>query len=124
MILNEFLNSMRNMVYGDSETMPTHIAVGIGTTAVTATDTTLDNEIFPDGANRCAISGRSKPTDKKFRMQVILGRSEANGRDITEIGAVNAATAGTLHNRVVIPKIVKDASYELLIQIEDTFSNV
>lgn len=124
MILDAFLKLLRNVVYGGTETMPTHIAIGIGTTAVTASDTALENEIYPDGSNRSAISGRTKPSDKKYRMQMLIGMGEANGNDITEVGAANAATGGTFHNRVVISAISKDASYELKIQIEDTFSNV
>ena len=124
MILDGFLKLFRNVVYGDSVTMPTHIAVGTGTTAVTASDTSLQTEIFPDGANRSQITSRTKPTDNTLRLLMLVTVGQANGESLTELGAANAATGGTFHNRIVHPAIAKDASYELKYQIEDAFSNV
>lgn len=117
MIVDAWLTEIRNFIYGDSVTAPTHIAVGTGTTAALASNTALETEIYPDGANRNAITSRTKPSAKKARLQTLIAAGEANGNTITEVGALNAATGGTLMNRVLPTAIAKDASFELKIQI-------
>lgn len=124
MIVDAFLNLIRNAIYGDSVTYPTHIAIGTGTTAAAASDTTLETEIQPDGANRSAISSRTKPAAKKVRLQMLVGAGEANGEDLTEVGALNAATGGTLMNHIIHTAISKDASFELKYQIQIETSDV
>lgn len=124
MNLTAGLNLLRDAMYGDSVTFYTHIAVGTGTTAVAATDTALVTEIHPDGANRSAISSRTKPSAKKVRYQMLVGAGEANGHDLTEVGAANAASAGTFMNRIVHTKIEKDPTFELKYQIQNTLSDV
>lgn len=117
MIVDAFLNSLRDFIYGDSPTAPTHIAIGTGTTAAAASDMTLETEILPDGANRNAITSRTKPSTKKVRMQTILAAGHANGTALREVGALNAATGGTLTNRVVHSVINKDETFEVKYQI-------
>lgn len=117
MIVDAFLNAIRDAVYGDSFTAPSHIAVGTGTTPALASDTALETEIYPDGSNRKTISSRTKPSAKKVRLQTLIAAGEANGYALAEVGALNAATGGTLMNRVVLTPINKDASFELKIQI-------
>ena len=124
MIVDAWLNAVRDFLYGDSITAPTHIAIGTGTTAAAAGDTALETEVFPDGANRSAISSRTKPSAKKTRFQMLVGVGEANGEDLTEVGALNAVTGGTLMNHVIHTKIEKDASFELKYQIQTEISDV
>ena len=124
MIVDAFLNLLRDAIYGDSVTYPTHIAIGTGTTAAAAGDTALETEVFPDGANRSAISSRTKPAAKKVRFQMLVGAGEANGEDLTEVGCLNAATGGTLMNRVVHNVISKTAAFELKIQVQTETSDV
>lgn len=124
MIVDAFLNSVRDFIYGDTITAPSHIAVGTGTTPALASDTALETEIFPDGANRNAITSRTKPSAKKVRLQTLIAAGEANGNVLTEVGILNAATGGTLMNRVVHTAINKDASFELKVQILTELSDV
>lgn len=124
MIVDAFLNLLRDAIYGDSVTYPTHIAIGTGTTAAAAGDTALETEVYPDGANRSAISSRTKPAAKKVRFQMLVGVGEANGEDITEVGVLNAATGGTLMNHVIHNVISKTAAFELRYQIQTTLSDV
>jgi hypothetical protein len=124
MIVDAWLNALRNFIYGDAITAPTHIAVGTGTTAALASDTALETEIHPDGANRNAITTRTKPSSRKVRLQTLITAGEANGHVLTEVGALNAATGGTLMNRVVHTAINKDASFELKVQILTEVSDV
>lgn len=124
MIVDAWLTAMRNAIYGDAFTAPTHIAIGTGTTPALASDTALETEIYPDGANRNAITSKTKPSAKKVRLQTLIAANEANGNVITEVGALNAATGGTLTNRVLPTAITKDGSFELKIQILIELSDV
>lgn len=124
MIVDAFLTALRNAMYGDSVTMPTHIGVGSGTTLVAAGDTILETEVFPDGANRSAISSRTKPSASSVRLQMLIGVGEANGENLTEVAAFNAVTGGTMTNHVVHAAITKTAAYQLKIQIQITNSDV
>jgi len=124
MIVDAFLNSLRDWIYGDSVAAPSYIAIGTGTTAASASDTTLETEVLPDGANRNAITTRTKPSAKKVRLQTILAAGHANGSALTEVGAINAATGGTLTNRVVHTAINKDSTFEVKYQILIEMSDV
>ena len=124
MIVDAWLNAMRDFIYGDAITAPTHMAVGTGTTPALASDTTLETEIYPDGANRKAITSRTKPSARKVRLQTLIAAGEANGNALTEVGVLNAATGGTLMNRVVHTAIHKDASFELKVQILTELTDV
>lgn len=124
MILNDFLELLRDAIYGDSVTMPTHIAIGTGTTAVLESDTALETEVFPNGSSRSAITGRTKPANNAVRLQMLVASGEANGSNLTEVGAVNAATSGKFANRMVHNLIPKTAAFELLYQIKYTITDV
>lgn len=124
MIVDAFLNAIRNWAYGDSITAPTHIAIGTGTTAAAAGDTALETEVLPDGSNRNEITTRTKPLTKKVRLQTIIAAGHANGSALTEVGALNAATGGTLTNRVVHTAINKDVTFEVKYQILIELSDV
>ena len=124
MIVDAGLNAVRDFIYGDTISAPSHIAVGTGTTPALASDTTLETEIYPDGANRNLITSRTKPSAKKVRLQTLITAGEANGNVLTEVGVVNAATGGTFTNRVVHTAIHKDASFELKVQILTEISDV
>lgn len=117
MIVDAWLNAIRDFLYGDTITYPTHIAIGTGTTAASSSDTTLETEILPDGANRNAITSRTKPAAKKVRLQTMIAAGDANGNALTEVGVLNAATGGTLMNHVIHTAINKTAAFELKIQI-------
>lgn len=124
MILDGWLSEMIKAIYGGTITIPTHIAVGIGTTAAVGSDTALETEIFPDGANRKTITTKTKPSPKTVRLQTLIAAGEANGHKLTEIGVSNAASGGTFMNRVVHTEIDKDASFELKVQVLTELSDV
>lgn len=125
MILDAWLTVLRNYFYGDSVSpIPTHIAIGTGTTAVTASDTALETEIFPTGSARNEISATSRVATNKVKYQINIGANEANGYALTEYGLVDAATGGTLQNHLVHGAINKTASFELIYFVEEEFSNV
>lgn len=124
MIVDVFLNAIRNAIYGDSITFPSHMAIGTGTTDATAGDTTLETEVYPDGANRSIIDSKTKTTSKRISYYMAVAAGEANGNTLTEVGVLNAVTGGTLANHFIHLGIVKDASFELRYQINFNLSDV
>ena len=111
MILDDFIEDLRDLIYGDGITMPTHIALGTGTTAATSADTTLETEV-----ERKAASKNKSGTDTVAYAST-LSVAEGNGNTLTEVGAINAASAGTLANRQLFPGFSKTAQYEIRVQI-------
>ncbi len=55
-------------------------------------------------------------------MNVAAG--EGNGNTLTEVGALNAVSGGTLMNRFVNTGIIKTSSFELVYQIVTELSDV
>lgn len=110
-ILDGWLTVVRNAMYGDAITAPTHVAIGTGTTPVTGADTTLETEIL-----------RGTCTNGKVGNDIVSytrtwATTDGNGNSFTECCAVNAAAAGTLANRKIFPAFAKTSSYELRLSI-------
>ena len=124
MIVDAWLSAVRDMLYGDSVTQASHLAVGTGTTGETANDTALETEVYPDGSNRSAIDSKSKPSSKAVQFQMNISASQLDGVALTECGLLNAATGGTLVNRITHSAIHKTTAYELRYQILVTGSDV
>lgn len=80
-----------------------HIAVGTGTTAAAATQTALVTEL-----NRQAATYAHTAGTKTFTFTANFAAGVATGA-ITEAGVFNAASAGTMLDRVVFPVINKGA---------------
>ena len=111
MILDGWLTVVRDAMYGDAITAPTHVAIGTGTTAVTGADTTLETEVLRDACTNGKVG-----TDKVSYTKT-WATTDGNGNSFTEAGAINAASAGTLANRKIFPEFAKTASYELRVSI-------
>jgi len=124
MIVDAFLNLIRDAIYGDTVTWLSHIGIGTGTTAVTASDTTLETEIYPYGSARASISSKTKSVSKKAVLQLSLLPAQANGNALTEVSAFNAGTGGTMANRIVHTAINKTSLFELVYQITIEMSDV
>jgi len=90
-----------------------HMAVGTGSTAAAASDTTLETE-----AGRAALTGTTNvtttTTNDAVQYTSTFGPGVATGA-LTEAGLLNAATAGTLIARTVFAVITKDALDSLTI---------
>lgn len=111
MILDGWLTVVRNAMYGDAITAPTHVAIGTGTTPVVGTDTTLETEVL-----------RSSCVNGKVGTDIVSytktwATTDGNGNSFTEACAVNAASAGTLANRIIFPAFNKTSAYELRVSI-------
>ena len=124
MIVDAWLSAVRDMLYGDSVAQASHLAVGTGTTGETANDTALESEVHPNTTDRSAIDSRSKPSSKAVQFQMNISASQLDGVALTECGLLNAATGGTLVNRITHSAINKTTDFELRYQILVTGSDV
>ena len=124
MIVDGFLNKIRDALTGSTVTWPTHIGIGTGSTPVTASDAALVTEVYPYGSSRSLISSATNTITKKAVYQLSLLPAQANGNSLKEVGAFNAATGGTMTNRMVHNQIIKTSSFELIYQITITLSDV
>lgn len=111
MILNDWITVVRDAMYGDAITAPTHVAIGTGTTPVAGTDTTLETEVLRSTCVNGKVGTDIVSYTKTF------ATTDGNGNSFTEACAVNAATAGTLTNRKIFPAFNKTDQFELRVSI-------
>jgi hypothetical protein len=89
---------------GSRPALLSHIAVGTGATAAVAGNTGLQIEL-----SRIAAAYAHTLSTKVFTMSCTFGVGVGTGA-LTEAGVFNAASAGTMLDRVVFPVINKGAS--------------
>lgn len=100
-----------------------HIAVGTGTSAVTAADSALELEVFrkPIRPIDPQVDVTTTNDDrKKVMVSVELDFTEGNDA-LTEAGIFNADTDGVMYNRVVFPAINKTSDFKLTLLWEILF---
>jgi hypothetical protein len=84
----------------------TYLAVGVGTTAADAANTTLESEIVDSGLERAAATCSRVTTDvTNDTAQLLKSWSVTGTKAVTECGALNAASTGTLLGRQVFSAI-------------------
>ena len=84
----------------------TYLAVGTGTTAAAAGDTTLETEITDSGLARAsATASRVTTTVTNDTAQLDKTWSVTGTKAVTEAGALNAASTGTLLGRQVFSAV-------------------
>lgn len=93
-----------------------YIAVGTGTTAAAATQTTLVTELARGAAAYSHTAGT-----KVMKFTATFAAGTATGA-ITEAGVFNAASAGTMLDRVVFPVINKGADDTVTAEFTFTLS--
>lgn len=86
------------LLCGDASAVPfTYLAVGTSSTAVGATDTTLTAEIVDSGLARAAGTvSRITTTTTNDTFQITKTWTASGSKTIEEVGAFNAASAGTM----------------------------
>lgn len=84
-----------------------YIAVGTGTTAAAAGDTTLETEITDSGLARAqdASPTRSTTTQTNDTLEINYSWSVTGTKAVTEMGLLNAASSGTLVGRNVFAAV-------------------
>lgn len=111
-------NLLRDFLAGDAVTGLTHFAVGLGTTAADAADTTLETEEFRD------VTTQFVDDAGKLTVKFYLPSGAANGHTLTEAGIFTAAVAGTMYNRAVHAGIAKTVNIALIYSWDLTFTAV
>ncbi len=111
-VVNTGLAMIGDRLQSNSVSALSHIAVGTGATAVTATDTALQTELF-----RKAIDTSSTPGSSLI-VSTVLGVTEGNGT-YGEVGTFNASSGPTMFNRINVT-YTKNSGEE--VKIEFTFN--
>lgn len=84
----------------------TYLAIGIGTTAAAAGDTTLESEITTGGGERAAsTASRVTTTQTNDTAQLVNTFAFTSTFAVTEAGSLNAASTGVLANRQVFTAV-------------------
>jgi len=111
------LNTIRGLVGSPQPTIPTHMAIGSGTTAFNVTDTTLEKE-----NDRNTLTSYDMSTAKTVTYISDFSSSQLSGLDVSEFGLMNAATNGSLFHREVIGNLSFAGDRELKIQTSFRYS--
>ena len=85
---------------------PTHLAIGLGTTAPALTDTALVSEV----GTRVTVN--KTRTNNQVTLDGTFGAGNGTGA-ITEAGIFNASTAGTMYSRITFAAINKGSNDSL-----------
>lgn len=109
-------NLIRDFLNGDAVTGLTHFAVGTGTTAPVAGDTTLGAEQFRD-----VITTLTKDA-AKLTVTYYLASGSANGNTLTEAGIFTTDVDGTMYSRALYTGIAKTASIAVTYSWDLTFT--
>lgn len=95
------------LLAGDASAVPfTYLALGTGTTAAAATDTTLETESSASGLERAAATvSRVTTTVANDTLQLLHAFTAGASAAITECGIFNDASVGTLLGRQVFSAV-------------------
>lgn len=107
LITNAGFAGAASRINGDgAEAVFTYIAVGTGTTAANAADTTLETETATSGLSRAAgTASRITTTQTNDTAQVTKTFSVSGSVAVTEAGLLNASSSGVLLARQVFSAI-------------------
>jgi hypothetical protein len=118
LVVSAGLNFYQQRMYSDTPTKMTHGAVGTGTNAPAAGDTTLQTEVL-----RKALTVTTNPSTGKAHLEFIVDYSEANGNTLTEVGIFNAASSGTMLLRKLFASgIPKTSDKKITVVVETTIT--
>lgn len=115
MIVDSGLQHIADQMSGQSQSVVNHMAVGTGTNAEAATQTALQTE-----SARVALTSKTR-NDKKVVYVGDFAAGVGTGA-LTEVGLLNAASAGVLLSRIVFPVKNKGPNDTLKITIEHTYA--
>lgn len=104
----------QSVVNADINTNWTHVAVGTGTTAPAVSDTALGTEVWR------AVRKEISTVGDKVTVSAWIPSTDANGSALTEVGAFNASSGGTMWSRDTFTAINKTSSIEVWIDLEVT----
>ncbi len=99
----------------------TYLAIGIGTNAAAIGDTALQSEITTNGGARAAATASRTTTDTtNDTARLVYTWTFSGSFAVTEAGALNAASVGTLLNRQVFTavNVVSGDSLQVTVDID------
>ena len=97
-----------------------HIAVGDGDVGAVVTDTALNSEVFRNALNQ-AVKNTGAGT---YFFEIKIGLTEANGFTIKEIGVFDAASAGNMATKDLLPiQVAKTSNFVLEIGVTVTITS-
>lgn len=117
LITNAGIAGIASRINGNgAEAVFNYIAIGTGTTAANATDTTLETEITTDGGERKVGTATRTTTDITNDTAVLSATfTFSSSFTVTESWVLNAASGGTLLARQVFADINVNADDSLVI---------
>lgn len=107
MFVNGATTELRNFLESDTGTPPTHMGVGIGTTASAGGNTALANEVYPTTSRNELLITRAEDT-LVFRMT--QATDEGSTASYSEHGLFTNSTTGTMWTRQTHPDTDKDVN--------------
>ncbi len=99
----------------------TYLAIGIGATAANVADTALGSEITTGGGARAAATASRVTTDvTNDTARLVYTWTFTSGFAVTEAGALNASSSGTLLNRQVFTavNVVSGDSLQVTVDVD------
>lgn len=120
LVTNAGLAGIASRINGDgSEAVFNYIAIGTGTTAAAAGDTTLGTEITTGGGARAAATvSRTTTTATNDTARFVKTFTFTASFAVTEAGVLNAASSGTLLNRQVFSAVNVVSSDTLQVTVD------
>lgn len=103
-VVNAGRDRVAEIIAGDSTAVPTHVAIGTGSSAALATDTALVTEV-----DRNALAA-STATAGVITFRGFFSKSEANGNTIAEMGLFDQSSGGTMFCRTVLDSTIAKTS--------------
>lgn len=120
LVTNAGLAGIASRINGDgSAAVFNYIAIGTGTTAAAAGDTTLQTEITTNGGERASATvSRTTTTVTNDTARFVKTFTFTGSFAVTEAGVLNAASAGTLLNRQVFSAVNVVSSDTLQVTVD------
>lgn len=106
------LQTISAILGSPAPTIPTHMAIGSGTTAFAVGDTKLEKE-----NDRNALTSYDTSVSKVSTYVADFSSTAVSGLDVSEFGMLNAASAGSLFQREVITNLEFEGDRELQINV-------
>jgi hypothetical protein len=108
LVVDAGLNLICSHLKESSAAVPSHMAIGTGSTTAAASDTTLVTECSGGSYARQALSSVLNTTNKTITYTNLFDANVGTGQ-IQEAGIFTASTAGTMLARVTFSSLQKDA---------------
>lgn len=117
MIVDAGLDLIRDWITGGAGSPPTHIGVGIGTTAPTQGNTVLNNEVYPTTSR---TSGDKSRTEDVVHFKMNMATGDGSTATYSEHGLFTNSTTGTMFSRLTHPDTSKDDNVvmETIVSVE------